>query len=126
MALTDRLKAARERKGWSQRDLAKESGVPYSTIWRLENGATLDPKGRLLHKLATALEVSVDYLLGGSAAMQSDQRLEEVEDIERAYQFVKTDPKFQFGTRVKGELSIEAKRFIVELYEAATERKLLL
>lgn len=125
MALADRLKAARERKGWSQRDLAKESGVPYSTIWRLENGATLDPKGRLLHKLATSLDVSVDYLLGGSTTMQSDQRLEEVEEIERAYQFVRTDAKFQFGTRVKGELSIEAKRFIVELYEAATGRKLL-
>ena len=126
MALADRLQAARERKGWSQTDLARESSVPYSTIWRLENRATLDPKGGLLHKLATALEVSVDYLLGGSPTMQSHQKLEEVEEIERAFQFVRSDPKFQFGSRVKGELSLEAKRFIVELYQEATGRKLLL
>jgi transcriptional regulator with XRE-family HTH domain len=126
MALADRLRAARERKLWNQRDLATASGVPYSTVWRLENGATLDPKGRLLRKLADSLEVSVDYLLGGTQLMQPDRKLEEVDNIERAYEFVRTDPKFQFGTRVKGELSIEAKRFIVELYETATGRKLLL
>jgi len=125
MPLADRLKVARERKGWSQRDLARESGVPYSTIWRLENSVTKNPKGGLLHKLATSLEVSVDYLLGGTQTMERDPKLAEVDEIERAYQFVITDPKFQFGTRVKGELGIEAKRFIVELYEAATQRRLL-
>jgi len=126
MALADRLRVARDRKGWTETDLARASGVPYSTIWRLENGATLNPKGEVLVKLAAPLEVSVDYLLGGSQMMQPDHMLEEVEAIERAYEFVRTDRKFQFGTRVKGQLSIEAKRFIVELYEAATGRKLLL
>ena len=125
MALADRLKAARRRKQWSQRDLARESGVPYTTIWRLENGRTAEPKLGVLQRLSDALDTSIDYLVGSSQSMESDSALLEVDKVERACEFARGDPDFQFGTRVRGELSIEAKRFIVELYEKATGKKLL-
>jgi transcriptional regulator with XRE-family HTH domain len=125
MPLADRLKAARERKKWSERDLARESGVPYTTIWRLENKRTTEPKAHILQRLSNTLEVSVDYLLGGAQSTEVDPLLLEVDRIERAYQFARTDPDFQFGTRLRGELDLEAKRFIVELYEKATGRKLI-
>ena len=41
--------------------------------------------------------------------------------MERAYQYVLADPKFRVGTRPSGPLSLEAKRFIVEMYERFTE-----
>ena len=125
MALADRLKAARRRKEWSERVLARESGVPYTTIWRLENGRTAEPTVGVLHKLADALGTSIDYLVGSAQSMEADSNLLEVDEIERAYEFARSDPGFQFGTRVRGELSIEATRFIVELYQKAAGKKLL-
>lgn len=60
-----RIAAAREKKGLSQRDLEKLSGVHFTTISRYEN---LDRNARVsiqeLSRLATALEISVDELLG--------------------------------------------------------------
>ena len=44
----------------------------------------------------------------------------EPQEIERAYQYVLADPKFQVGTRPTGPLSLEAKRFIVQMYEQFT------
>jgi hypothetical protein len=46
--------------------------------------------------------------------------------VEKAFEHVSTDPKFRQGTRLKGaHLSVDAKRFIVEMYEKMTGRKLL-
>lgn len=63
MGLRDRLRALRERKGWTQNHLAEVAGIPQPTIWRLEKGLILNPKASLLRRLARALEVSADYLL---------------------------------------------------------------
>ena len=45
--------------------------------------------------------------------------------LERAYQYVLDDPVFRVGTRPRGPLSIESKRFIVELYERYSGKRLL-
>lgn len=63
MPLNEHLRKIRERKGWTQNHLAVVSGVPQPSIWRIENGIILNPKTSLLKKLATALEVSMDYLM---------------------------------------------------------------
>ena len=57
------LKHTRERKGLSLTELQEKSGVYRSTINALEN---LDrgAQGRIVHKLANALEVSTDELVG--------------------------------------------------------------
>jgi len=59
-----RLRAIREKRGISYRQLAKASGVNLSTIVRLESGA-FDPRLSTLEKLAKALGVTVPDLLGG-------------------------------------------------------------
>ena len=46
-------------------------------------------------------------------------------DVERAFQFVLADPDFRVGTRPDGPLSINSKRFIVEMYERFTGKRLL-
>ena len=58
----DRLTRLRERKGYSQRALAKESGVSPATIYELENGRRR-PNPSTLRKLAVALNVEVAELL---------------------------------------------------------------
>jgi len=62
--LGQRIKQARERKGWSQRALARQAGVRHAIISELETGKKTDTIGIILKRLARALGISVDYLLG--------------------------------------------------------------
>lgn len=56
------IKNLRLQKGWSQERLAKESGIPRSTIAALETRKMLPTKLVVLQKLAKALEVTIDEL----------------------------------------------------------------
>lgn len=57
--LVEAIVLARWQQGLSQRELAKESGVPRSTIARLELGLC-DPLPSTFRRLATALEMDED------------------------------------------------------------------
>jgi transcriptional regulator with XRE-family HTH domain len=59
-----RLKHWREKRGWSQQDLAKHAGVPYMTIWRAEAQTHHSPRMEIAKRLALALGVSLDVLCG--------------------------------------------------------------
>lgn len=65
MSFAERLKRARQDKGLSQSDLAKEVGIHYTQIGRYENKGA-NPAADILAKLANALEVSSDFLMNGS------------------------------------------------------------
>ena len=58
---------------------------------------------------------------------EPEVRMSDQERIEWAFKCVISDPQYQFGTslRTSTELSLEAKRFIIEVYEKATGKKLL-
>jgi len=72
----EQLARLRKLKGYSQRALAKESGVSPATIYELENGRRR-PNPSTLRKLAQALEVEVaDLLLGGEYPKESSSSLE--------------------------------------------------
>jgi transcriptional regulator with XRE-family HTH domain len=60
----ERLKTARdELRKWSQSQLAEKADLPPSSIAHFETG-TRKPSFDTLRRLANALEVSTDYLLG--------------------------------------------------------------
>src|SRR5262245_32425744 len=62
MALrTDRLKALREGRGWSQRELARRCGFALSMISQYESNI-IEPSVTYLAKVADQLGVSMDYL----------------------------------------------------------------
>jgi transcriptional regulator with XRE-family HTH domain len=52
----ERLRRAREARGWSQARLASETGVGVATISRAENG-WFEPRQETVRRLATALGV---------------------------------------------------------------------
>ena len=54
----------RKQKGWSQERLAQEAGISYSTLIKLERNGIKNPKIETVIKLADALEVSLDELVG--------------------------------------------------------------
>lgn len=64
MFFGERLKQVRERRGWSQRDLARNAAVDHAWISRLESGERHNIQLDAAAKLATALGVSMDYLAG--------------------------------------------------------------
>jgi transcriptional regulator with XRE-family HTH domain len=60
----ERLRTAREElRCWNQSELAGRAGLPPSSIAHFETGAR-KPSFDTLRKLANALEVTTDYLLG--------------------------------------------------------------
>lgn len=54
----------RKQKGWSQEKLATESSISYNTLIKLERGGILNPKIETVIKLADALNVSLDEMVG--------------------------------------------------------------
>ena len=58
------LKKLRNKKGWSQERLAREAGISYITLVKIERGNILNPKLETLIKLAKALDVFIDRLIG--------------------------------------------------------------
>ena len=58
------LVALRKQKGWSQERLARESDISYNTLIKLEQKSIQNPKIETVIKLADALEVSLDELVG--------------------------------------------------------------
>ncbi len=59
----DRVKSIREFHGITQEQLAEQIGVAVLQINRYENNKT-EPNGETVGKIALALQVSADYLLG--------------------------------------------------------------
>lgn len=60
-----RLKEARTKKGWSQAELARHANITPAAVNQFEKGPR-KPSLPILHSLASALEVSLDYLAGES------------------------------------------------------------
>lgn len=69
----DQCRAARGLLGWSQDDLAKQSGVTKKSIADYERGATTKPQPRTLRDLRSALEAAgIEFIFpnGGGAGVR--------------------------------------------------------
>mgnify|MGYP001563313588 CR=1 FL=1 len=62
--LGERLVIARERKGWTQQDLSAVALFSRTGLCRLERGGKPWVSVETLYRLACALDVSTDWLLG--------------------------------------------------------------
>lgn len=72
----------RDAKGWSQTDLAEASGVSRVMIGKYERGEAV-PSLDAAKKIADALEVSLDYLVGEGVNSKFDKKtLKRLQDIE--------------------------------------------
>jgi transcriptional regulator with XRE-family HTH domain len=90
MSIGENLKKARKARGLSQEQLAKLLNVSSVTISRYENNFR-SPDSDMLRKLADALSVSADYLIGRSdymgtaAAHRADNVMEDLpEEAQRS------------------------------------------
>ena len=109
----------------SLRDVTRSVGASSSYLSQIERGERR-PGPNLLKKLAAPFNVDpYDLMRRAGLAGQADPTAADPNEVERAYQYVLTDPAFRVGTRPDGLLSLGAKRFIVEMYERFTGKRLL-
>jgi len=120
------LKSLRQEQRMSLREVERESGVSNAYLAQIERGDRRPPSPEILKKLAPVYNVAVRDLLKAAGYWDEDRpSLTEEEEVEMAFQFVMNDPRYQSGTRLSGPLTTEVKRFVVEMYEKATGKKLL-
>lgn len=75
----ERIKAEREKVGWSQSKLANEAGVQSSTISQIESGRRKKPSVDVLQRIAKALSITVSHLLGQT---EEDELIDLLQDEE--------------------------------------------
>ncbi len=62
--LAQTIKELRKKHKISQEELAKQADITYSTLIKIESGANDNPTIKTMKKIADALNVSLDDLVG--------------------------------------------------------------
>jgi len=127
LELGNYLRDLRKRKRLSLRQIQQGTGASGSYLSQVEQGKR-HPSGELLRKIAPTYGASVKDLLTMAGYLDEPEvKMSNQERIEWAFKCVVSDPDYQFGTSLTASsgLSLEVKRFIVEVYEKATGRKLV-
>lgn len=121
------LRKLRGRKGVTLKEVEKATGLSNPYISQLETGVRRRlPTPDRLKILADYFNVTISELLEKAGYVDLREIRETFEQkIERAFLHVINDPKFKYGTRVKKEYDLDVKRFIIEMYEKVTGKKLL-
>lgn len=110
----DRVKQAREAKGWSQSDLAEQAGVSRQAIFSVETGETKTMRPENLFRAADALGVKARWLATGEGpkspelarTINSETLKMAAFDVEKAV------------SKASGKLTLEKKcELITTLYE---------
>jgi transcriptional regulator with XRE-family HTH domain len=116
--LGERLRLAREKKGWSQVYVASLLNITSQSLSNYERGER-DPDTPLLNKLADIYEVSTDYLFGKTNNPKSNATDHVAEDWPEVYNILRRKgqkPSLNERRRIAKilELSIEVKPEDVE------------
>lgn len=75
-ALGELIKNAREKKGMSQRELSRQSGIDNNTIAKLEKGERKKPNIFALKKIAYILHIDLEFLLTAAGYSKEDIEFE--------------------------------------------------
>jgi transcriptional regulator with XRE-family HTH domain len=97
LSIGELIKIQRKRLDMNQRQLAKASDITPATISRLESGQIKELKSEALKRLADALNVTVDYLLGRTTGWN-------LSDI------TKLDPNLEYILHVYEKLSLKKRK----------------
>ena len=82
MDLHSRITELRKQKGWSQSELAKQIQVSREIVGRYERGDAV-PSIDIAKRMADALEVSLDYLVGTSEKQLNKEMVKRIEDVDK-------------------------------------------
>ena len=111
----------------SLREVHRQTRISNLYLSRVEKGEQ-QPGLNVLRRLAAFYNVDLQFLVRRAGLLDNGEAqppIDEEAEVERAYRFVLADPVFRFGTRPRGPLTTESKRFIVEMYERFSGKRLL-
>jgi transcriptional regulator with XRE-family HTH domain len=121
------LRRVRKARALSLKQVEALAGVSNAYISQIETGRRRPPHPDILKRLAKVYELPVRDLLMKAGYLDDDSEREvTAEVINNAFTHATSDPRLNFGTRLRGsKLSQDGKRLIIELYEKWTGEKLL-
>jgi transcriptional regulator with XRE-family HTH domain len=121
------MRRLRKAQGLTLKQVETQAKVSNAYISQIERGLRKPPHPDILKRLAKVYAVQHRDLLIAAGYLEEDSaEVAKRRQIDAAYEHVRTDPTFKQGTRLKGaQVSLETKRFIVEMYEKLTGRQLL-
>ena len=109
------------------REVERGAGIPNSYLSNVESG-TKRPGLKTLSKLADYFGVPLDELLlvaGLPHRKSAEENAVSALDIHRSFDFLLGDPELSQYQRPRDRLSTDTQRFIVELYQHYTGKKLI-
>jgi len=121
MRLPEKINALRRERRWNYSELARATGIPQPTIWRLERGVIEHPKADTLIALANAFKIPVDYLIKDEYQLNPSDLLRTDNDIRtiiEIYSSLSQDDKQavkRFAQSLSHYTSAEEKRRYVSL-----------
>lgn len=117
----------RKRKGLTLKQVEAAGVASNAYLSQLERGRRKPPHPDILKGLAAIYEVPLKDLLVAAGYLPPEANKEPTAGaIESAFDHVSKDPRMSFGTRRKTpKLSLEAKKYIVQMYEKFTGQDLL-
>ena len=74
MHIGERIKRERDKRRYTQAELAERAGVKQSLISRLESGLRTNPGADVVKGLAKALGCTADYLVGMYEEVDSERK----------------------------------------------------
>jgi transcriptional regulator with XRE-family HTH domain len=121
------MRRLRKTKGLTLKQVETQAKVSNAYISQIERGLRNPPHPDILKRLAKTYDVEHRELLVVAGYLEEDSaEAAKRRTLEKAFEHVQSDPAFKHGTRLKGtHVSLETKRFIVEMYEKLTSRNLL-
>lgn len=120
------LKSRRKALRLSLREAAQAAEVSNGYLSLIENAKRPPPHPEILKRLAPIYGVPLETLFAEAGYLGREPATASTEvEVNRAFEFVLRDPTYRFGTRLSGDPGLDVKRFVVEMYERATGRRLL-
>lgn len=121
------MRRLRKSRGLTLKQVETQAKVSNAYISQIERGLRRPPHPEILKRLAKTYDVELREMLIMAGYLEEDSaERAKRRNLEKAFEHVQSDPTFKHGTRLKGtHISLETKRFIVEMYEKLTHRNLL-
>ena len=101
MALAEKVKRLRNKRGMSQSELADAADLTQATISRIESGQVSELRSDALMRLAVSLKVTMDFLSGRTERFTS-------------YDLFRTDPDAEYVLELYKELSPRSREGLKE------------
>lgn len=61
--LSNKIKEYRLKHKWTQRELSRESGVPFKTLIKIEHNTSKEPTIQTVYKIARAFNIPIEQLI---------------------------------------------------------------